>query len=118
MVINNTKINLDQVCTINVRTKQICCDYEYRKETRFLYWVLEKEGFYYVYTLNPYRVSEEVISKKETLYVEDKVVYYKPHVEFKMSNDHRYEKFFDTVPQLEEFMNLPEISSLKLIDKH
>lgn len=110
-----TKLNADQIAIIYIHTKTRCSHYEYRKQKRFLFWT-DIEGFYFVYCISPYHVPKELISTvNKNLYYEGEVVYYKQHVEMKMSNGQVVVKYFESVDELEVFLDQPEIKKLTLI---
>lgn len=110
-------INTEQICTIRVYKKALHNYYEYREQKSFFGFVTQKEGFYYVYALTPYLVSVDYILEHENnnVFVEGKEVFFKPHVEIKMSNGSIYTKYFETRQELDDFLNSEYIKSLKII---
>jgi hypothetical protein len=115
MTNKSTRLNTDQINVMYIHPKTPCKYYEYRKAKRFLFWKW-KEGFYFTYAVTEYHVPNELISVKDkNLYYEGEVVYYKPHVDMRMSNENLIQKYFETVRELEEFLSSPQISVLKLI---
>lgn len=114
---NIDNLNIDQICSITVYEKTVERGYEYRKAKTLFGFQTSPSGIYYVRTFgSPYRVPEEIIPiLYPTLYVEDNVVYFKPHVEIRMSDKTKYEKYFKNKQELEAFMQSSEIQKIKLL---
>ncbi len=63
---------------------------------------------------NRYKTNEQIEGSKK-LFIVNNNVFYKPHIEIKMSNGCIYNKFFETVPDLKEYYDT-HLASLNLID--
>lgn len=115
---NGLNINTEQICTISIFRKFFHKWFVYRKKKKFLGIVTQREGFYYNLALTPYLIPNDLIIKlhPEAL-IEGDNVYYKPHVEIRMSNNIMYEKFFETEQLLDEFLQSDYIKNIKLIEK-
>lgn len=112
------KINTEQICTIRVLRDYISGHYQYREEKKFLWWVVNPAGFYYTYTIHPYLITpEQILIKNKNVFIRDKEVIFKPHVEITLSNELMYEKFFETQSELDEFLASDYIRGLKLINQ-
>jgi len=100
------QLNASQICYIKSFVNCECKHYVYKEEIKVLGIVFRKKGFYFTMVLrgDPYRTVEQIES--EGVYIiEGKVVYYKPHLEIRMSNQQTVNYFFDTEYELEEFMS-------------
>lgn len=98
------KLNVSQICSVKSFINARCRYYEYRKAERFLFWK-KKEGYYYTMTFReaPY-MSIEAIESNGKLFCKDEKVYYKPHLEIRMSDGLVHEKYFETEEELQRFM--------------
>ncbi len=112
------KLNTAQICSIKVFPKSINLSYEYARARTFLFYFKRQEGFYYTYGIRSpkFMTKEEVEADNKKVYCERGYVFYKPHVEIKMSNQHCYTKFFEAESELNEFMKSPEIVNSTWID--
>lgn len=100
------KINIAQICSITSFVNCINRQYEYRKEKKFLGFVLQKEGYYERLTFaSPILKSKEEIEESGKYICKDNVVYYKPHIEIRTSDGCVHEKYFETERMLYEFVN-------------
>ena len=109
------EINLDQVCTIKVHTKRKVNNIN--KVTKVInntwfHKLLGKEpktvtyynSLWHFYRDVVYAGSDELIKwlDENSAWVdEDGVFYYKPHIDFDMSDDHKRTRWFDTEAELE-----------------
>ena len=109
------KINADQICSIEIYRKLKYKDYFYR-EGKKSFWGNTKEGFYhYIGIAREEYISSEEIEKDQDIYVDGKSVYYRPHIDFKMSNGVTHTKFFKTESDLDDYLKQPELASIKFI---
>lgn len=109
-------LNAGQICSIKSYPKSICFQYEYKeKKTYFFFWKV-KEGFYNTYSSGaPTFTTKESIEEHGTLFCEGKRVFRKPHILIIMSNQMRYEKYFNTTEKLISFMEQPELKNVPWI---
>lgn len=107
------QINAKNIVSLQVFKKYISLHYTWRPAETFLFFFHKKEGFYDF--LNEF-VSEETILKEGNKYIEDKLVYLKPHLDFKMTNDRTYTRYFETVEELDEFMQSPEMKEIPWVE--
>lgn len=102
------KINLANVCSIRIYIREICKSYEYREAS---WW--NREGFYR-YGMD-YVNIQEIIDRKDC-FITDKTVFYKPHIDFLLSDGELVTKWFETEQELNSFLeNNEDIKKLKLI---
>ena len=101
------KINAEQICSIEIQKNRICFDYEYRKEKR-LFWGLVKmysAGFYYKFSFEPHRVSEELIlALDKKLVIHGYHVFYKPRIIINLSDGTYKILYFETEELLDEYV--------------
>lgn len=108
------KVNVSQIVSIKKFLKFFCTYYTWKEEKFFLGFRTRKAGFYYTFTIGqPELCSVEDIESEGIYYCKDKAVWYKPHLEIKMADGNKHEKFFETVGDLEDFLNSEELSSVK-----
>lgn len=89
-----------------------------RKEEHWRYVFLSfkylpfKTGCFDKAALFPFlsRIPDEEISR-QNLIVEDKKIYYKPHVEIRTVNEYTFRHFFESVEDMENWLNKPEFSN-------
>lgn len=60
-----------------------------------------------------YRTIEQFLN----YFIEDEVVYYKPHLEIRMSNQENITFFFDTQDELEKFMSTDRMRVINWINR-
>ena len=102
------KLNLEQICSVKSYVNAINNEYTYKEAIKFLSFCIRKEGFYYTFSImGSGIVPVEEIEKSGMFIAKDKKVYYKPHLEIKMSNGDIHEKFFETEKELHDFMETP-----------
>lgn len=101
------KINTAQICSIRSYIKLSCDHYTYTKARTFLFFWKRSEGFYfYTFSKGPVFITKEQIEKENNnLYCEGNTVYYKPHIEFRMSNQSLHTKFFESEEELIKFVD-------------
>lgn len=111
------KINTSQICSVTVFINSRCLHYTYKESRKFLFFTLTKEGYYYLFDLGgPTYVTVESIEKSGELICRDKKVFYKPHLEMKMSDGSVYEKFFETEDELRSFLNTDTMKGIKWVE--
>lgn len=114
-----TAINVNEVVSVTKRLKVVNKNYEYRKQiiSKFLWWItVYPEGFYQkFYGLgNDLLAPKELILSNNDLYIEGEVVYFKPYLSIRMSNNALYQPHFESEEQLDRYVN-KELGSVKLI---
>ena len=89
------KLNVSQICSINAIVKAKHDWYEYRKEFKFLGIRISKEGFYHTFSLSGGDYTErKLITDDSRMFIECEKVFWYPHLEIIMSNEHKFTKFF------------------------
>ncbi len=83
------KLNIQQICSVKS-------------------WLKTK------FSVSPFPKHEILYNKN--LYVEGEEVFYKPHIEIRMSNQTVHLKFFNTEKELFDFMEQPEIKNVNWIN--
>lgn|SRR5574343_860872 len=115
-----TKLNVNQICSIEVYTNTICNHYVYKETKSILFGLikLRDEGFYETgfYEAGDKYVTVDQIESVGRFVCRDKTVYYKPHVKIKMSNKNSHTMFFDTEDDLRAFLNSNIMKSVNWID--
>ena len=102
----NTKINIEQICKIKIYEKLKHERYVYRDSVKILFWEYRKAGFYLLkYIGSDQFVTNSEIYKNPHLFCEGKSVYYAPHIEIYLSNQHMNIKWFGCVEELNEYVN-------------
>ena len=99
-------INRDQICTVRTFSKTQCHWYFYQKEIKG-FWHKQKEGFYCMWDHNLYTAAEVIKCKHDGIpvFIEDNLVYYKPHLEIRMSNQSMHRKIFETVEDMMKYVD-------------
>jgi len=108
------KVNPQQICFVRSYFKSRCRWYEYREESGWIW--KDPAGFYDCTGLTPY-LADKQVEQNKCLYVEDKIVYYKPHVELIMSNKEIIEKYFNTEQELLDFMNNEPMNHIPWVNR-
>lgn len=117
------QLNVQQICSVRSRLNCYSTAYLYKKAKRILFFWRRKEGFYFMRTISsPYIVTKEDIEKDGKLFcAKDKngeeTVFFKPHLEIRMSNGNIYEKYFETEEALIQFMNSDVMKSVNWINR-
>jgi hypothetical protein len=104
------KLQISQICSIEPFVNYVNNRYTWKKEKKISLFgvtlcVTQREGFYYdtVFSEEP-RTEEHILSNK--IYeIRDNRVFYKPHLEFRMSNGNIYTKYFNTVEEMIELLS-------------
>jgi hypothetical protein len=104
------KLNVSQICSINAIVKAEHNWYKYRKECKFLGIRISKEGFYHTFSLSggDY-IERELITGDSRMFIEGKKVFWYPHLEITMSNEHQFNKFFKSKQELEDYIESEEL---------
>ncbi len=118
---NITKINVAQIVSVKVNLKAINKNYEFRETcvSSFL-WIKKTyyEGFYQKsYGLGgDINVSKEfILENNNNLYIENNIIYFKPYITVRMSNNTIYQLYFESVEALEGYIN-KNLYGAKFID--
>lgn len=109
------KINIQQICSVEIVLNRPHSSYVFRGARRFLFW-RKKEGFYYLGYPNEEFITKEEIEKDGELICKDKVVYYKPYITFRMSNNMYFRKYFNSQDEVNYFMKSEEMKTIKFIE--
>lgn len=111
------KLNSAHIVKASVFRKLANWRYEWREETTFLWMKWSDAGYYYIFTIgSPEMYTVEQIEEEGTMFCEDKKVYYKPHIDFKTTDDKTVTKYFDTVEEMEALLETPEMKEIKWIE--
>jgi hypothetical protein len=104
------KLNVSQICSINAIIKQEHDWYKYRKESRLLGIRISKEGFYDNFTLSggDY-IERKLIIDDSRMFIEGEKLFWHPHLEITMSNEHKFTKFFKSKHDLEDYVKSEEL---------
>lgn len=109
------KINIDQVCTLSVHLKkEEIYDYKYKKRKSIFGITTQHEGFYENNVLSEDLISNKEILDKGIYVIEDNKVYHKPHISMIMSNKKEYNKYFDTIRELNDFIVSSNLDNFKM----
>lgn len=118
-----TNINIQQICSITRQDKEENDSYEYKAPPKAVMWCDRSNNIGgFQNKLHLFRHNIELLSEQElinklgnSVYVENDKVYYKPRLFFRMSNQSTYSKYFETVQELEDFLNQDILSNIKTI---
>lgn len=110
------KINLEQICSVREYPKLENHKYKWQDEYRHWFWKNQPEGFYVDNYPENILMTKEQIEQVGKCYVEDKKVFFKPHVHVTLSNKNYYEKYFKTVEEMQAYSKYLEEQGLKLED--
>lgn len=99
------KINLDQVTSININRKLQCKWYKYHEKS---FW--NNAGFRD--QMGCFPSNMDVICKDEFLYIDSNVVYYLPHIEFRLSDGTIRTQYFNTSSALDLFLQSEQIMKI------
>jgi hypothetical protein len=114
---DNILLNVGQISSIKKVLFRCNTRFSYKKGFKFLFLKIREEGFYHTYgydTTGPH--SKEEIEKENNCLVVGEFVIWKPYLIITLNNGNVYKKHFDSVELLEEYLNKPELSGLKLIE--
>lgn len=100
---NNEIINVKHIVSMSKKIGYYSKHYVYREAKNFLFWK-RKEGFYYTpFGSNTYMTKEE-IERGGKYFCENKKVWYKPHIELKLTNDNVRVLYFNTEKELDDYV--------------
>jgi len=115
-----TKINIQQICSITRRDKQQNYNYKFIKPYTFYSWFkrhYNTGGFVENYALSrsekTIKEIEQEIANDRELYIEGDKVYFKPSLSFRMSSQQHFTKYFESVQELEQFLNQEILREIK-----
>lgn len=117
-----TKINIEQICSITRQDKQKCDIYVYIEPftlKSFFKKSYNKGGFsseYYLNGRNNINEIEKEIAECDEIYTEGKFVYFKPRLMFRMSSQQHFTKYFESVQELEFFLEEEVLKHIKVIN--
>lgn len=100
------KINVNQICKIKIYYKLRDSRYVYKEKSGRFFWK-RKEGFYSIGLWGDltYVTQKQITdSGNGTLYCEDNIIYYFPHIEIYLSNSHCVIDWFDSSENLDRFV--------------
>lgn len=117
---NVDKLNVSQICSVKSFINVECNNYEYLKERKLFFWVTRKEGFYYGWGFRSDKtyITIKEIEKNNKLLCDGETVYYKPHIEIRMSNQSIHDKYFETEKELNDFMESDQMKSVVWVNKN
>lgn len=109
-------INIDQICEISTHPKRRNRNYRYRPQGKN-WWgkVLMERLEDTFYGGESYEI-DEFLKKNKNFIFEDNVVYYKPHIKMYLTNRNIETKYFETVDEMDEFLNAELKEKLNLIN--
>ena len=111
------KINVAQIVSVKSFVNYTSTRYIYKKAKRICLFWKQKEGFYYTFTIgSPIFESKESIEKSGICYCKDEKVFFRPHIEIKLSDGSTREKYFETKEELEAFMSTDEMKNITWIN--
>lgn len=107
-------INIEQICSLNINYKKLCREYVYKPEIKIFKFIrLNKEGFHD--SFGDF-ISNESILKDDILYIENKKVFYVPHILIKLSNDTQQHVWFKNDKELTDYVEQIKTKAGKWID--
>lgn len=111
------QLNVGQICSVKSCINARCHYYEYKKLKKIFYFWTRKEGYYSTISMDAGRVlTVEEIEAEGNFICKNEKVYYKPHLEIRMSNQNIYKKYFETEIELKEFMETKEMKEVNWIN--
>ena len=96
---SRAKYNLKKLIKIAVQDKEIEWWYTFKKEQRFLWWCVRKEGYYFGFMSSSKLHKLDKIKKEYIIDDENKVIYNKPKLVFCFQGDYRYYEEYDTIDE-------------------
>ncbi len=113
------RINVGQIVSMKSAINHKCRNYKYKKERRIFFFWKRAEGFYDVtyYDRESLVIKEEIEKNKHLICVGEEV-FYKPHLQFRMSNNTYQEKYFESVEELKKFVEESELAHVYWINKN
>lgn len=117
---NINKLNANQICSVQSFLRATSNMFTYKKAKTILFFWEQKEGYYFSHSIygdndNPLEIKE--IEKDGQYICKDGLVYYKPHLEIKMSNGSTHEKYFNSEKELLDFMETEVMKGVNWINK-
>lgn len=109
------KLNVEQICSIKIYRKSICRWYMY-KQYKKSFWGDTKEGFYDLSFGESKIITKDQIEQDKELYCDDRIVFCYPHIEIKMSDGGRYEKYFKTTKDIDLYLDRNGLSGVNFIE--
>jgi len=109
------KINTSQICSVKSYVNLVNERYRWKPEIAFLGVVFREEGYYYR-TIGEEFMSIKEIEKTGYYTCRDQKVYYKPHLEIKMSDGKVRVVYFNTEQQLVDFMEQDQMKMINWVD--
>jgi hypothetical protein len=97
-----TRINVNQICKIKIFYKSRNSWFKYKRKSKW--HPFRKEGFYYIHPMDECYMTEDEINNKGNLYCEVDAVYYSPHIEIFLSNQHQITEWFSSSIKLDKFI--------------
>ena len=115
--INVNKLNVEQICSVKIIVNSYSNWYVYKESKKIFSFEYQKEGYYFTMTIegSTYKTVEE-IEKDDRYICKNKRVYFKPHLEIKMSNGNIHKKYFETKEELYDFIDSDVMKGIKFID--
>lgn len=97
-------INTDCITSIEVRPKKIHFHYRWNEAIHFLYipFIIWRKAGFYDY-MDDY-VNLDNLDKDDNYYVENKWVYYKPHIVLNLNDRSERRIYFDSVELMDEYV--------------
>ncbi len=114
----NTKLNKEQICSVRTHVKLRNKWYSYDDPTTLFGFKVSNGGWHDIVTIGgkQYQTKEQIEKSGRLICdVEQMKVYFKPHVEIRMSDGSEYEKFFETESDLNEFMSSEDMKNINWI---
>lgn len=101
------EINIDQICSIKtiISLEYPYYYFTYLPEIRVFGILFTKKGFYERNRpLGKWYLIDEEKLKKLNFIIKDKKIFYKNHIEIRMSNDRVITKFFETIDEINNYV--------------
>ena len=118
-----TKINIEQICSITRHDKLENYNYKFIKPYTFYSWFkmhYNTGGFVENYVLsrsdNTIKETEQKIANDPDIYIEGDKVYFKPRLSFRMTSQQYFVKYFESVKELEQFLDQEILKNIKVIN--
>lgn len=111
------KLNVGQICSVNGFINYRCDYFQFKKAKKVFFFWLQNEGYYRKFPFDDeVFVTMEEIEAFGIYVIKDNIVYYKPHLEIKMSNKNTHKKYFETEKELLEFMETDVMKGVNWIN--
>lgn len=113
------KLNTNQICSVESFFNSTSRMFTYKKAKNYFFWK-QQEGYYFTHSIwgdtsKPIETKE--IEKDGQYVCRDGLVYYKPHLEIKMTNQTVHEKYFNSEKELLDFMESEPMKAVNWINK-